>query len=307
MTLIYLGLVVATVLFFVGMGQLGASIRDRRRLARGVVEGMEREVAPGSPFTRADRRFTRTRVGRYLQRELSTAGLNYPPLGVAAVLLVVGIVLPYLLSVLFAPVFAVFGVLVVFLILRLWLSRQRERRLERLVQQIPELARVLSNGTNAGLSIATAWTVAEREMYEPAKSEIRRLNDSVRFGSSLETAMLELYERHPAREIRVLMSTLVVSARSGGSLVKALRDISRTLDDRKEVRREIRTTLAQARVTSWLVAAMAVGMLVMLNAVQPGTVEKMTGNLIGQIALVVGFGLIAVGLLIVRRLTRIDV
>ena len=175
------------------------------------------------------------------------------------------------------------------------------------MQQIPELARVLSNGTNAGLSIATAWTVAEREMYEPAKSEIRRLNDSVRFGSSLETAMLELYERHPAREIRVLMSTLVVSARSGGSLVKALRDISRTLDDRKEVRREIRTTLAQARVTSWLVAAMAVGMLVMLNAVQPGTVEKMTGNLIGQIALVVGFGLIAVGLLIVRRLTRIDV
>ena len=61
------------------------------------------------------------------------------------------------------------------------------------------------------------------------------------------------------------MSTLVVSARSGGSLVKALRDISLTLDDRKEVRREVRTTLAQARATSTLVTAMGIGMLLMLN------------------------------------------
>ena len=118
--------------------------------------------------------------------------------------------------------------------------------------------------------------------------------------------MLQLNDRLPAREVRVLMSTLVVSARSGGSLIKALRDISLTLDDRKEVRREIRTTLAQSRATGGLVTIMGIGILLALNAIQPGTVERMTERLIGQIALLVSFGLFLVGHLTVRRMTRVE-
>jgi tight adherence protein B len=89
-------------------------------------------------------------------------------------------------------------------------------------------------------------------------------------------------------------------------LVKALREISLTLDDRKEVRREVRTTLAQSRTTATMVSLMAVGMLFMLNAIQPGTVEKMTHNIFGQVALVVAFALLALGQIVVRRMTRID-
>ena len=174
-------------------------------------------------------------------------------------MLVVTATLPYLLAQLLAPAFAVVGLAGGYLLLRGWLRRSRERRRERFVQQIPELARVLSNGANAGLSITTAWVVAEGEMAEPAKTEIQRLNAAVRFGTSLEDAMLQMNDRLPAREVRVLMSTLVVSARSGGSLIKALRDISLTLDDRKEVRREVRTMLAQSRATGALVTLMGVG------------------------------------------------
>ena len=234
------------------------------------------------------------------------AGISYPPIVVFAVVVLVTVSMPYLLARLLAPAFGFVGVAMGYLLLRSWLRRSRDRRRERFVQQIPELARVLSNAANAGLSITTAWVVAEGEMEEPAKTEIQRLNSAVRFGTPLEDAMLQMNERLPAREVRVLMSTLVVSARSGGSLIKALRDISLTLDDRKEVRREVRTTLAQSRATGALVTLMGVGILLALNALQPGTVERMTQNLIGQIALVVSIGLFAIGHLTVQRMNRID-
>ena len=303
---IYVGLTLFMVLVVAGISQFATSSGDNRRILAAGFQGTVTAEPPGSRLARASRRFNQTRMGRAIERDLVLAGISYPPvlvfLGVAALTLVI----PYVLAKLLAPVFAVVGLLGGYVILRTWLRRARERRRERFVTQIPELARVLSNATNAGLSITTAWVVAEAEMAEPAKTEIQRLNSAVRFGSSLESAMLQLNDRLPAREVRVLMSTLVVSSRSGGSLVKALRDISLTLDDRKEVRREVRTTLAQARATSTLVALMAVGMLFMLNAIQPGTVERMTKNIVGQIALVVSFALIAVGQLIVRRMTRID-
>jgi tight adherence protein B len=306
MTIIYLASAVFVILFIAAMAQFVISAADRRQIVAGALQGTVKQEPPGSRFDRLSRRFNATRFGRYLERDLVLAGITFPPILVFAGLVVATIAIPYLLAQLLAPLFGLVGLVCGYALLRVWLHRARERRKERFVQQIPELARLLSNATNAGLSIATAWVVAEAELAEPAKTEIQRLNAAVRFGASLEDAMVQLNDRLPAREVRVLMSTLVVSARSGGSLVKALRDISLTLDDRKEVRREIRTTLAQARSTSILVTAMGIGMLLMLNVIQPGTVEKMTQNLIGQLALILAFALFAIGYLVVRRITRIE-
>ena len=303
---IFTGLIAFSVLFVLGVRQFATNSAQHKLIVVGTLEGTTTADAPRTVFARISRGFNRTRLGRWLEREFVLAGVSYPPIVVFLVVLLVTATMPYLLARLLAPAFAVVGVAMGYLLLRGWLRRSRDRRRERFVQQIPELARVLSNAANAGLSITTAWVVAEGEMEEPAKTEIQRLNAAVRFGTSLEDAMLQMNERLPAREVRVLMSTLVVSARSGGSLIKALRDISLTLDDRKEVRREVRTTLAQSRATGALVTLMGVGILLALNAIQPGTVERMTQNLIGQIALVVALGLFLIGHLMVRRMTRID-
>lgn len=303
---VFLGTVACVLLLVAGIAQFVLHAAERRASVAAAQEGTLKQEDPGSRLARVSRRFNRTRLGRWLERDLVLAGIGYPPVLVFLGVVAATVTIPYVLSQLLAPVFGVIGLVGGYVSLRAWLRRARERRRERFVLQIPELARILSNATNAGLSIATAWVVAEAEMAEPAKTEIQRLNAAVRFGASLEEAMLQLNDRLPAREVRVLMSTMVVSARAGGSLVKALRDISVTLDDRKEVRREIRTTLAQARATSTLVAAMGVGILLMLNVIQPGTVERMTQNLLGQAALVVGFGLFTTGFLVVRRMTRID-
>ena len=303
---IFLGLTVFTGLLMAAVAQFATNSSQHKLIVVGTLEGTISAEAPRTRLARISMRFNRTRLGRWLQRELVLAGVTYPPIVIFGVLLLVTAAMPYLLARLLAPAFAVVGLAAGYLLLRGWLRRSRERRRERFVQQIPELARVLSNAANAGLSITTAWVVAEGEMAEPAKTEIQRLNAAVRFGTSPEEAMLQLNDRLPAREVRVLMSTLVVSARSGGSLIKALRDISLTLDDRKEVRREIRTTLAQSRATGGLVTVMGVGILLALNAIQPGTVERMTQTLIGQIALVVSFGMFLAGHLTVRRMTRIE-
>lgn len=303
---IYVGLVLFVVLLIAGTAQFMIEGADQRRVVTATLAGTTKREAARSRFARWNRRFVATRLGRFLEHELVLAGIGYPPLAVFAVMAGLTVLLPYLLARFLAPAFAVLGLAAGYLLFRLWVSRARDRRREKFVQQIPDLARVLSNATNAGLSIVTSWVVAEQEMAEPAKSEIRRLNAAVRFGASLEDAMLQLNDRLPSREVRVLMSTLVVSSRSGGSLVTALREIALTLDDRKEARREVRTTLAQARSTSVLVTLIGLLTLVMLNTMQPGTVERMTQNLVGQLALIVSFALFALGQLLVFRMTRID-
>jgi tight adherence protein B len=186
------------------------------------------------------------------------------------------------------------------------LNWREERQRMRFVAQMPELARVLSNATSAGLSIRTAVEIAGEELSDPARTELQRCARSMAVGTSLDEALLQMEERLPGRELSVLVGTLVIANRSGGSLIGALREISRTLEDRKELKREVRTMLTQATYTGYLVVGMGVGLLFLINGIQPGLLRTLTSTLLGVGALAFATLCFGLGLVVIRRMTRID-
>jgi tight adherence protein B len=99
----------------------------------------------------------------------------------------------------------------------------------------------------------------------------------------------------------------VIQQRSGGDLVRALQDMAMTLDQRRDLNREIRTLMAGSVFTGWIVALLGIGSILMLNFISPGVIERMSTELAGQAALVVGGLAYFVGFMIIRRITRIEV
>lgn len=302
--LVLVGAVVAVILALLGLRDLATLFSTRSRLIAAATGTSSAGHVP--MIERCDRLLRSTRIGRNLERELQLAGLDRRPVVILGAAASIAIVTTYLLSTLLAPALGVLGLAIGAYTVRWYLRRGRERRREQFVGQLPELARVLANATSAGLSLATALAIAGDELDEPARSELKRVSNSVTFGSGLASALDELRRRVGSREVAVLVSTLVVAARSGGSLVSSLRDIADTLDARKETRREIRTTLSQSLATGYLIIIMGFGMLFLLNMIQPGTVEIMTRTLMGQVALVVSGALFVTGFLAIRRMTRIE-
>ncbi|UZN02159.1 type II secretion system F family protein [Cellulomonas sp. S1-8] len=295
----------AAVLLVVGTSDIASVSSRRRAILAGAVD--EPTATWQHRVAAWDRVFVQTRLGAWVQRQLLLAGEEgRSPVLVVTLAALGGAVLGWVLAVGLAPVFGLAGIAGGIVGIRAWLSRAQDRRNEAFVAQMPELARVLSNATGAGLSIASAVTLAADELSAPAGVELGRVAARLRFGASLDVAMREMEERLPSREVSVLVSTLLVSARSGGSLVSALRDIADTLDERKEIRREVRTTLAQASVTGYIVIGMGVGILFLLNFVQPGTVQAMTDHWVGRGALIFAGALYTAGFLTIRRMTRVD-
>lgn len=294
----------ALLLLVVGMLDVASGPLQQRQAVGSVLDSDERTGRTG--WLRLERAFARTRVGRLMERELALAGSRLSPLAVTLAGLALAVAGGWLLWRLLAPAFGVLGLVFGGLLLRTWIRRGKDRRREAFIGQMPDLARVLANTTHAGLSIATAIAVAGDELEDPAREELRRVSVSMSFGSDLETALTEVRERLPSREVAVLMTTLLVSARSGGSLVTSLRTIADTLEERKQTRREIRSTLAQAVATGYTVILMSFALLLLLNALNPGTVEEMTREPIGQAALLFAGTLNAGGFLLIRRMTRIE-
>ena len=265
-------------------------------------------VSPVARWVSAlDARLRRTRPGHRLEAALAGAALAWTPTGfvgrVGGLALGVGVVASPLLGRIGS---AVIAVAVVAGAVR-WLEQRRARRVEEFIGQLPELARVLANAASAGLALRTALQMAGREMEAPAGEELTTVAAQMSVGRSLDAALHDLSERLPSRELGVLVQTLVIQSRSGGALVTALANIAATLDQRRELRREIRTAVSGAVFGGYVVLALAVGAVVVMNVFSPGALDQLVGTLAGQFAVGAAAVMFTAGFVLIRRITRIEV
>lgn len=304
--LIVVGLIVILALAVWGFMTFALGTGDQRRMAaRGLLDDAERRAS--GPLAKLDSSLRRTDLGRMVAKRIAASGVRIRVSTFLLLIAIVGILTLVFVGQFLGLLFGIGGAIGIGVLFFSYLHRQEERRRDEFIGQLPELARVLSNATSAGLAIRTAVGMAADELGEPARTELRRCADSLSYGQPFDEAMQDLKERLPSRELAVLVSTLVVSARSGGSLVTALRTISNTLEERKETRRETKTIMGESVATSWAISGMGVGALFLVNLIEPGSIKHMTGELAGQIVLLVSIGLFVGGLYIIRRMTKLDI
>ncbi|MEV8284628.1 MULTISPECIES: type II secretion system F family protein [Streptomyces] len=258
-------------------------------------------------FGAFDRRLRKTTFGKRVERKITVTGLDLTP-GEYLVYMAAGLLgLYFIVGAIFATFFGVLAALAGLWGGNAFLNWQRVKRTEAFINQLPELTRVLANATQAGLAMRTALVMASEELDNPAGEELRRVADQLAIGHTLEDALDELAERLPSRELVVLVTTLVLSSRAGGQVVTSLRNLTETLEERKETRREVKTVLSQIQVTALAVPLIGLGFLLLINNMTPGALDKMTGATVGQVGTILAFALYAVGYIAIRRMSRIQV
>lgn len=114
----------------------------------------------------------KTGLGRKIELKLAATGLDITPgefvVYALAAMAALWMIASSILASFFGPVAALIG---------LWgtnafLNWQRTKRTERFINQLPELARILANATQAGLALRTSIGMAADEMEDPAGEEL---------------------------------------------------------------------------------------------------------------------------------------
>ncbi|MFD1506526.1 type II secretion system protein F [Georgenia yuyongxinii] len=258
-------------------------------------------------LVRVDGWIRRTRPGRRLQARLGGAGLSWSPARLVttellAMALAVAVLLPTL-----GRISTIVIVVAIPVAVSRWLDHRVLRRTDRFIAQLPELARLLANSAAAGLSIRRGLEMASREMSEPASSELVKVVGQLRLGRDLEYAMRDLATRLPSRELSVLVQTIVIQSRAGGALVTALSDIASSLEDRKELRREVGTVMLGSVFGGYAVVAIGVASVLLMNLFVPGILDVMASSPLGQLALAAAGGCFVVGFVLMKMMTKVEI
>jgi tight adherence protein B len=264
----------------------GANERIMARLALG-----QPEVVISRPgLARVEKAFLRAGLGKPTER-----------LPLALTVWLVSILLGYLL---YDGVGAVLGLVLPLLVLRLFVGLRYQRRMRRMIEQLPQLldhtVRSLKSGRTLGDAVLHSIDVAGYPLNE-AMSRVRR---NVHMGITLPDAVQDFAELYERDEFQLFALGLRVNYRYGGNASELLENLIRLIREREQAARQLRAMTGETRMSAVVLALLPVGMVGYFLVVNPSYLLHMWTDDVGRKMLVVAFSMQTLGCLALWRMLR---
>jgi tight adherence protein B len=199
--------------------------------------------------------------------------------------------------------FAVAG----WLLPRIYISRKRQSRLQRIEAQLPDALTAIAKSLRAGSGILQGLAFAAHETPAPLGPELQSALRDLRLGAEAEDVFASLSERVGSHDLDIAVTAIDIQRTVGGNLAEILTNVTNTIRERAALQREIRVLTAQQRLTTNLISLIPVAVAGAFIAINPELGDLLIHTTPGQIALGVGIALELIGVMAVSRLARIDV
>jgi len=187
-----------------------------------------------------------------------------------------------------------------------FLKHLKARRREALIaRQLRRSLQSITQGLRAGLSFLQTLERTAQDEDAPLGREWLKTVQSVRVGTPLHQALVELGQRVPSREMNWFVVAVQVAQETGGSLSGVLDTLAQTLQEREILRDKIAALTAQGKASGLVLAALPFLMLVPLTFLIPGFMRPVFTTTAGQGMLAVVTGLVAAGGFVIYRIVTV--
>lgn len=186
-------------------------------------------------------------------------------------------------------------------------KKQWENRCSLFVAQMVDGLTIMANGVKAGLSITQSMDRVVENMPNPISQEFRLALSQIRIGRSVEEALLDLGERIPKPDVQMFVTAINILKETGGNLAETFSTIVVTIRERQKVERKIEAMTAQGIMQGFIVSMVPLGLIALFWFVDKSYIMPMFTSTLGIILLMVMFGLIIIGGLVIRRVVTIKV
>jgi len=199
------------------------------------------------------------------------------------------------------PVLAVLG----YIAPALYLRNRRGQRLRMFEAGLPRAMDLIANSMKAGQSVSQALGAVTENAAPPVSDEFRLAQREVELGASVESALTSMVKRIGSSDLRLMVMVITIQHAVGGDLPAILTTLADTMRQRAEMREEIMAATAQSRASSLIITLLPVIAAAFLYFVVPDYFRPMFINPVGWVILGLAAGLLAIGNVIIRRITTI--
>jgi tight adherence protein B len=199
------------------------------------------------------------------------------------------------------PVLAVIG----YVLPALYLRNRRGRRLRMFEAGLPRAMELIANSMKAGQSVAQALSAVTENAGPPLSEEFGLARREIELGASVDSALTNMVKRMGSSDLRLVVMVITIQHSVGGDLPAILTTLADTMRQRAEMREEVLAATAQSRASSLIITLLPLAAGALLYFLVPDYFRPMFVNPLGWVMLGISAGLLVIGNVIIRRITRI--
>ena len=182
----------------------------------------------------------------------------------------------------------------------------QRRRAKLFGEQLTGMLQLLSNSLKTGYSIDRALETVAAKSQPPVSTEFERVTTEITLGTPVEDALSSMLLRINSPDLEFIVTAILLHIRVGGNLAEVLDNISDTLRDRLQTKRDMSVLTAQSRASASIITGLPILLALGLYLLVPGYYAPMTTSWIGYAMLGFAAFMILIGNLLIQRMTALD-
>ncbi|MEZ4458907.1 MAG: type II secretion system F family protein [bacterium] len=190
---------------------------------------------------------------------------------------------------------------------KIYLKRAWSNRIKELDSQVEESMIYMSNSFKANPALPDAIQDVINSMGPPITQELSVLLKEYKLGTPLDTALINMQQRVPSRNLQLAVSALIIGRTVGGNIPKILEDIASTIRESFRLERVIDTQTAQGKMQAWVMGLMPAVVVMMFYLMDPELITPLFETLPGYAILAVAALLNVIGVVFILKIVRIQV
>ncbi len=188
-----------------------------------------------------------------------------------------------------------------------WVNSKANKRMGMIEEQLPDAIELMVRSLRVGHPFSNAISIVSKEIQDPLASEFGLIADESAYGRDVGEALKDFAERLDMQDLRFLAVAVTIQQQSGGNLAEILAGLAKVIRARFRLFRRVKAITAEAKWSGKFLSAFPLLALVVINVSDPHYYDEVRDHALYIPACFTVGIMLAINLVVMRKLTDIKV
>jgi tight adherence protein B len=189
----------------------------------------------------------------------------------------------------------------------LYLLKKKNRRMAKLLSQLPDTLELIARALRAGHSFSTGMKLAADEFDDPIGPEFSETLDEINYGISVADSLKNLASRLDCPDLKYFVVSVILQRETGGNLAEIMDSIAYLVRERFKFQGKVRALSAEGKLSALILCLLPFFVVIALLVTSPEYIKILVTDPIGQIMAILSACLMVLGIFVMRRMIDITV
>jgi tight adherence protein B len=187
-------------------------------------------------------------------------------------------------------------------LLKIYMNHCISRRTSRFEKQFVDAMELAARSLRTGHPLVGAFQLVSEELQPPVSQVFGDICQQHGLGIAMDEALQNAASDSHAPEMKLFATSVCIQMRSGGNLADMMERLAFVVRDRMRINRRVRVLTAQTQFSKRILIALPIFLFIVLNVISPDYMSIFYTELVGQVLLGIGAGMLILGMWMMNRL-----